>query len=99
MDWLLLESSRRTYAGFNLSIVTVDIGHISDKNNVVADTLSRAEEINTILDFAAFDKSPENDAELCVDQRPLAVGQTELTFSKCSATTPVDFQCGFYVTA
>ena len=43
---------------------STDIRHISGKDNVVADALSRIEEIETALDFEALARSQEEDEEL-----------------------------------
>lgn len=43
---------------------STDIRHISGENNVVADALSRIEELEFILDFEALATSQENDDEL-----------------------------------
>lgn len=43
---------------------TTDIRHVSGKNNVVADFLSRIESVQATLDFEALAASQENDEEL-----------------------------------
>lgn len=43
---------------------STDIQHVSGKNNVVADALSRIEELEIALDFEALATSQENDTEL-----------------------------------
>lgn len=47
-----------------ISQFTTDIRHVSGQQNVVADALSRIEEISTPIDYAALARSQENDEEL-----------------------------------
>lgn len=43
---------------------TTDIRHVSGENNVVADALSRIEEVQTAVDWQALAEAQKHDAEL-----------------------------------
>lgn len=57
---------------------TTDIRHIAGKDNVVADTLSRIEEVSTPIDFTLLSQSQDNDSEL----KQLLEGKTSLNLRK-----------------
>lgn len=57
---------------------TTDIRHISGKDNVVADTLSRIEEISQPIDLTLLAQSQKNDLEL----KQLIQGKTSLNLRK-----------------
>lgn len=65
-----------------ISQFTTDIRHISGKDNVVADTLSRIEELTQPVDLVLLAKSQTNDSEL----QSILDGETSLTLRK--ATIP-----------
>lgn len=62
-----------------ISQFTTDIRHISGKENVVADTLSRIEQVAQPIDLIQLAKSQDSDPEL---KRLLKEGSMSLTFRK-----------------
>ncbi|GBP84142.1 hypothetical protein EVAR_49149_1 [Eumeta japonica] len=57
--------SRRQYRHLDfISQFSMDIRHISGRNNVVADTLSKTEQLDNVLDFVKLSNAQESDSEL-----------------------------------
>lgn len=78
-----------------ISQFTTDIRHISGKNNVVADTLSRVDELEAPVSLADLAESQASDAELAeylADNRSLRLEKKELPDSRislyCDVSTP-----------
>jgi hypothetical protein len=61
-----------------ISQFTTDVRHLAGKDNVVADTLSRVEELQMPVDLEALAESQATDTEL----RELLKGETSLTLKK-----------------
>lgn len=78
-----------------ISQFTTDIRHISGKDNVVADTLSRVDELTGPINFADLAQAQENDPELAKylsDQSSLRLEKRECSESRillyCDISTP-----------
>lgn len=69
---------------------TTDIRHISGKDNIVADTLSRVEALSQPIDLIQLAKSQQNDPEL----KSLLNGETSLRLRKTSVPgTTIELYC------